>query len=437
MTTINATTFDALMSSLGPFEDGPHLAVAVSGGADSMALVLLADNWVRGQGGGVTALTVDHGLRRASTAEVRQLSRWLKGRAIRHQVLRWKGKKPNSGIQAAARQARYELMTDWCHRHGILHLLTAHHGDDQAETIFMRQGKNSGPDGLSGMAAGRALNGVRLLRPLLPKRRKDMEATLMARRQPWLDDPSNEEIRFARVAARRKLRGDEQEIIRLQALAQNAADQRRKNSQRRAVLAAKTVRMHPAGFCRWDFPDGSDDALTMALLADILLCIGGGIYRPRRDRLDRLYRNMTDRCTGSRKLAQGHTLAGTRILPMVAGFLICREVGRLPPPIALNRDSYGRWDRFDWRLKCTTKQNLTVGPLGDDGWRQVCMQTSITLPSPVWPGLPALRRGELVIAVPHLNFASTDLVELDGQKTKFFARFSPQQPLQPDGLLLV
>ena len=65
------------------------------------------------------------------------------------------------------------------------------------------------------------------------------------------------------------------------------------------------------------------------------------------------------------------------------------------------------------------------------------MQTSITLPSPVWPGLPALRRGELVIAVPHLNFVSTDLVELDGQKTKFFARFSPQQPLQPDGLLLV
>ena len=69
MTTINATTFDALMSSLGPFEDGPHLAVAVSGGADSMALVLLADNWVRGQGGGVTALTVDHGLRRASEME--------------------------------------------------------------------------------------------------------------------------------------------------------------------------------------------------------------------------------------------------------------------------------------------------------------------------------------------------------------------------------
>ncbi len=437
MTTINATTFDALMSSLGPFEDVPHLAVAVSGGADSMALVLLADDWVRGQGGDVTALTVDHGLRPASTVEVRQLSSWLKGRAIRHRVLRWKGKKPNSGIQAAARQARYELMTNWCQRHGILHLLTAHHGDDQAETIFMRQGKNSGPDGLSGMPAGRALNGVRLLRPLLPTRRKDMEATLMARRQPWLDDPSNEEIRFARVAARRKLSGDEQENIRLQALAQNAADQRRRNSHQRAALAAKTVRMHPAGFCWWDFPDGSDDTLTRALLADILLCIGGGTYRPRRDRLDRLYRNITNRYTGSRKLAQGRTLAGTRILPMVAGFLICREVGRLPPPIALNCGSSGRWDRFDWRLRSPAKQDLTVGPLGDDGWRQVRMQTSIPLPSEVWPGLPALRQGELVLAVPHLNFASTDIAGLDGQKTQFFARFSPQRPLQPDGLLLV
>ncbi|MFP6725685.1 MAG: hypothetical protein VCB63_02445, partial [Alphaproteobacteria bacterium] len=172
-------------------------------------------------------------------------------------------------------------------------------------------------------------------------------------------------------------------------------------------------------------------------LADILLCIGGGIYRPRRDRLDRLYRNITNRHTGSRKLAQVRTLAGTRILPVVAGFLICREVGRLPPPIALNWDSSGRWDRFDWRLRSAAKQDLTVGPLGDDGWRQVRMQTSITLPSPVWPGLPALRRGELVLAVPHLNFASTDIAGLDGQKTQFFARFSPQRPLQPDGLLLV
>lgn len=437
MIAINAETFHSLMRPFCPFEDRPHLAVAVSGGADSMALVLLADRWAREQGGDVIALTVDHGLRSASASEAAQVRDWLSRRAIRHRILRWEGQKPTSGIQAAARKVRYELMTNWCQLNNVLHLLVAHHGDDQAETILLRKEKGSGPYGLSGMAPGRALNGVRLLRPFLLRRRREIESTLKAWRQPWLDDPSNTDARYSRTAARRKLRNNEPNFIFLQNLGRHAADQRQRQSHKRAMLAARTVRLHPAGFCWLDSLEDRDEFLAKSLLADILLCIGGGIYRPRRERLDRLYEKMMSHTARTREIFPGHTLAGARIIHRVSGFLICRETGRLPPPIFLNQNHNGRWDRFFWSLSNVKDQNLNVGPLGKGGWHQVRGKTGANLPDLVQFGLPSLKQGSKVIAVPHLNFESTEDLKINGQKIRFNLIFAPQLPLQPDGLLLV
>ena len=116
MPAIGKDQFAALMQPLGPFEKAPNLAVAVSGGADSMALALLAHAWAQQRGGAITALTVDHGLRRAAAGEARQVRAWLQAHGIDHQTLRWRGVKPGSGIQAAARQARYALLGQWCRR---------------------------------------------------------------------------------------------------------------------------------------------------------------------------------------------------------------------------------------------------------------------------------------------------------------------------------
>ena len=351
--------------------------------------------------------------------------------------MRWKWQKPSSGIQAAARQARYELLTNWCRQQDILHLLIAHHGDDQAETILLRQEKDSGPAGLSGMAPGRAINGVRLLRPLLPRRRKDMEATLTAWQQPWLDDPSNSQIRFARTAVRLKLCNNEPEQIYLQELARKAAGRRLQKSRQRSALAAQTVRMHPAGFCWWDVFKYPTKTMCKELLAEILLCIGGGNYRPRRNRLNRLYENLINEVKGSHRPAKGHTLGGARILPLASGFLICRETGRLPPPVYVGYDCSGRWDRFDWRLANVSGQDLTVGPLGETGWRQIRAQTAATVPTVIRTGLPTLKHGQQVLAVPHLNFVTKGKFVSGTSKFKFFADFSPPMPLQSDGLLLV
>src|SRR5205823_2951019 len=149
------------------FEARPRLAVAVSGGPDSMALLLLADRWARQRGGEAWGLTVDHGLRPESAGEARIVAGWLAARGMAHEILVWSGDKPATGIQEAAREARYALLAGWCRAHGILHLLTAHHREDQAETYLIRRRAGSGVDGLAAMSAVRELPGCRIVRPLL------------------------------------------------------------------------------------------------------------------------------------------------------------------------------------------------------------------------------------------------------------------------------
>ncbi|MDA1097618.1 MAG: tRNA lysidine(34) synthetase TilS [Proteobacteria bacterium] len=437
MSAISNHQFAAMMRPLGPFEKAPDLAVAVSGGADSMALALLAHAWARQQGGAITALTVDHGLRQAAVTEARQVRAWLLEHGIAHRTLRWRGAKPDSGIQAAARKARYDLLGQWCRRQGVLHLLTAHHRDDQAETLLLRLQHGSGIEGLAGMPVVRALPHVRLLRPLLGQSRTVLTAILEARGQPWLEDPSNQEERFARVRVRRFLaKGSSRtsNTAQLLELAGEAATVRRQLRGALADLAARTVRLYPAGFCLFDpaLCLGQNQALLAPLLADILGCIGGGIHRPRRDRVGRLCQDLMQN-----KLAGGRTLAGSRILPGPDGLLICREAGRLPGAVKVGTVKSGRWDRFEWILSGKVQAQLSVGALGQDGWRQIRGRARYMPPAPVRPGLPALRYGDQVLAVPHLNLAPNDLVPNWPHKIRFTTWFSPSRPLQPDAMMLV
>ena len=146
--------FAAAMALLAPFEPAPLVAVAVSGGPDSLALALLAARWAASRGGRAVALTVDHHLRPESTGEALQVGRWLADRGIAHAVLDWSPPPVLAGdIQAAARDARYAMLEAWCREAGALHLLVAHHAEDQAETLLLRLGRGSGLAGLAAMPA--------------------------------------------------------------------------------------------------------------------------------------------------------------------------------------------------------------------------------------------------------------------------------------------
>ena len=178
------------------------IAVAVSGGSDSMALLHLAANAFPDQ---LHALTVDHRLRVQSAAEALQVKRWCKAISIPHTTLKL-AQAPGGSLQAAAREARYEAMQHWCERHRVALLLAAHQQDDVAEGLLIRLARGSGLVGLAAMKAARPLGlGVTFLRPLLHCSRESLRSYLRSLGQPWIEDSSNADDRFERVRARRLL----------------------------------------------------------------------------------------------------------------------------------------------------------------------------------------------------------------------------------------
>lgn len=192
------------MSLLGvDFSTQKNIAVAVSGGGDSVALAFLLSQWAAGTGIKIHALTVDHGLRPESATEAKTVSKILKPLGVTHKILKWEGIKPKTKIQEAARDARYKLMAEYCLSKKIGYLCVAHHGQDQMETILFRMAKGTGLDGLSGIHPTTILdNGLTLLRPLLPVSHNELLETLKANDIPWIEDPSNKNDKYARVRIR-------------------------------------------------------------------------------------------------------------------------------------------------------------------------------------------------------------------------------------------
>jgi tRNA(Ile)-lysidine synthase len=185
------------------------LLLAVSGGSDSTALLVIAARWARRleRPPKLTAVTIDHGLRPESRRESAAVKRLARRLGVAHRTLRWRGKKPNTGLQAAARNARYRLLAQAAARAGYEHILTAHTLDDQAETVLFRLARGSGLTGLAGMAHASLLpiGGERtifVVRPLLGVSKARLVATIKAARAGHSEDPTNRDPRFARPRLR-------------------------------------------------------------------------------------------------------------------------------------------------------------------------------------------------------------------------------------------
>jgi len=180
--------------------------VAVSGGPDSLALLLLA---AAARPGLVEAATVDHSLRPESRAEAEMVAGVCKTVAVPHSILTldWP-KAPQSNLQARAREARYEVLGAWALERGLTAVATAHHADDQAETLLMRLARGAGIGGLGSVRARRPLvKGVQLVRPLLGWRKAQLAALVANAGVKPVDDPSNRDPRHDRVRMRQWLKG--------------------------------------------------------------------------------------------------------------------------------------------------------------------------------------------------------------------------------------
>jgi tRNA(Ile)-lysidine synthase len=304
-------------------------AVAVSGGADSLALMHLLAAWAKKQRKPApVVLTVDHGLREGSAADARKVARWARAAGLKAHVLTWTGAKPASDIEAAARAARYGLMAQWCRAKSIAALYAGHTRDDQAETFLLRLARGSGLDGLAAMRAVSPCPGhadIALVRPLLGFARDDVRAGLTE----WIEDPMNSDPRFGRVRVREALARLGVSSARIAAAAAHL------DRARQALEEVTEVVLRRA--CT---PDGTalvveTAALTLVpreiglrALAHLLMAVSGQAYRPRFERLERLFDRL-----GNDDLGAGCTLHGCKIAPAGAGRIrISPEKGRNRPP---------------------------------------------------------------------------------------------------------
>ena len=449
-TPLDEGAFAALMQPLGPFEPAPRIAVAVSGGPDSLALCLLAERWARARGGTVLALTVDHGLRPESGAEAAQVKRWLAARAIAHRTLRWTGVPPtgaprSGATQAEARAARFALLTGWCRRAGVLHLLLGHQREDQAETALQRLVHGSGIDGLAAMAPVRlalepAGGGVRLLRPLLsvPARRwppRWRSAISPGSTIPPTATPGHARPRLA--AALTQLEPEGLGAARLARVAERAADDRAALDRLCTDLLAGCAHPSPAGFVTLDLEalHRAPPALALRALGRAVATVSGAPHPPRLERLERLARRLLG------DDGKAATLGGCRVVPQGEGrVLVCREPAAASEVLSLEPGESALWDRrFVVSLaRSATPGRFAVRRLGTDGLSPGPRAARAAgtplgparIPPPARPALPALFDLDGPLAAPHLQYRRTGHRN-EATAAAFAASFAPARPLAP------
>ncbi|HEX3430197.1 MAG TPA: tRNA lysidine(34) synthetase TilS [Rhizomicrobium sp.] len=295
-------------------------AVAVSGGADSLALMFLLADWAAAERRpGPVVLTVDHGLQPHATRVARDVVKRAAQRGLCAHVLRWTGRKPSADIEAAARDARYRLMGTWCRSKGPRSLFIAHSLEDQAETFLLRLMRGSGVDGLAAMTPvapfpGPGCENLRIVRPLLGVQRAKLRAFLLRRNEPWLEDPMNADIRFARARLRGAwpaLREMGFSTERIAAAAGHLARARAALEQAASDLLAISCRSVENGVLL----DGGaiaavPEEIGLRALARVLMQVSGRHYRPRFERLERVAAAIR-----LQELRGGRTLHGCCIRP--------------------------------------------------------------------------------------------------------------------------
>lgn len=316
-----------------PAATEPAIGLAVSGGPDSLALMLLAERWAASlsQPPRIFVYSLDHGLRPEAFGEVTMVVAEAERLGFVARALRWAGDKPETGLQEAAREARYRLIGEAMAEDGATLLLTAHHRADQAETILMRMAHGSGIEGLRGMAALSMVEGVRVFRPLLDVEPQSLRALVDAAGMTPALDPSNDDLAYERVRWRQLLPQLGDEGLDGAALARFAARMAEADlalSQMADAAFAELVTLD--GFGAATVPRDAFAALSPAIGRRVLgrvLNIVGGRQRPRAlGQIERLYDQIA-----SGELPRGATLLGAVLRLKGDGLSVSREPGRALP----------------------------------------------------------------------------------------------------------
>lgn len=352
-------------------------AIALSGGSDSTALMLLLQEAKLP----LRALIIDHGLRAGSDEEAAQALAICKQAGIKAEIIRVDAR-GEGNLQARARVARYKALKSRCREAGIGLLALGHNADDQRETLILNALRGSGVDGLAAMPPVRG-NNPKIIRPLLHIEREELRDYLRKRGIKWIDDPSNESMDFERVKIRkwfeagRRLGLDFGKLARTQS---NMANARRflegysEHWMREHILLAPLN--IEAEIDREKFA-GLSDEIALRVLAHCCRYFGQARYRPRRDPLCEL----NDKIRGPNPQSGGMTLGGAEFHWSGKRLRICAEFTALP-----TMSEAKKWHRFQYVGEL--QEGETIGALGEstlrlDFWRGwgISARAAKTLPA--------------------------------------------------------
>ena len=188
-------------------EKNPSVAISFSGGSDSLALLILMNNWIKKHKGFLTLIYFDHKLRKGSYLESQYAKEISKKLGIDHEILTWNEKKPKNSIMQKARETRYEKILNFCKQNKIMTVMTAHHLDDSLETYLMKKKRNSLTPNLSGIPLKNTQDQVQILRPFINLRKSRLIQTCQKNKYNWFEDPSNQDDNYERVRVRNIING--------------------------------------------------------------------------------------------------------------------------------------------------------------------------------------------------------------------------------------
>lgn len=324
-----------------PIADNAPIAVALSGGADSLCLTLLLKTWAEAHNRMLIALTVDHKIRPDSSREAVDVGKIMAAQNIKHKILTVKESLSGAHLEERARTARYALMIQYCQQQGISALCLAHHLEDQAETVLARLSRGSGVDGVSGMSRISRREGIWLFRPLLMISKDKILTYLHQKKMTWIEDPMNNDPLYERVRWRRRLPLFAENELSARALAISAE---RIHRARTALdfFSMRFVRcsvvFHEMGFCfiprlLWQEQPEEIQLRVLRFLISVI-CPEGRPYS-----LNNLEKNLLT--------VQDFTTGGCHIMKTRKGIFIAPEWRIWPTPVILQAGQTKHWCRFN------------------------------------------------------------------------------------------
>lgn len=423
---MDAGQFELLMRSCGFFEPQPHIVVGCSGGADSLALTIMLDQWCRNRDGHVIAVTIDHGLRPESADEAEYVQAQLQALGIDCIIRRWHHDGVSSAMQEQARRARRTLLTEETIRLSALHLALGHHRDDQVETLAMRAERDSFWTGWSGMAHMRSAGHVQILRPFLSVPKENLRDICRSHHIQWIDDPGNYSDRFRRGYIRN--RNTDWPIDAINALSTEATTYRNGWQRALSLWAVQAASVDIMG-CWHINPERSDHIPVGAAdwLGALLATVSGADYAIGARRIQPHEAQIDAIMAGN---GPKMTLAGCVLRPARrqarGGMLVYREYAACAETVLAATNMPALWDGRFLLAVSTPEPGMVWRALGPEGVARIRQQGWYDGESPaelLWTQ-PALWQGDTLWAAPTLSVQGQQAAEKN-----IFCQYAPMRAL--------